>query len=159
MALRKKPVSPFLLCPRTRLGGGPGGVPVLVKRKPSTEDVLTLKGGQRGPSGHGMAVLAPARLPPCRWALTAKVQRAICHAWGAAAGPEPELSLWMNLEARPGRLQPGTSQAAGCCTEHSRQEHSVQRIPHHPGDQLQLRSVGAAPHDQASHCGSPNLLT
>lgn len=108
-------------------------MPALVERKPSTEDVLAQKGGQRGPSGHGMTVLAPAHLPPCRWALTAKVQRAICQAWGVAAGREPELSLWMNLEAGPGKLQPGTSQPAGCWAERSQQKHYVQRIPHHPG--------------------------
>lgn len=63
----------------------------------------------------------------------------------------------MNLEAQPGKLQPGTSQPG--YAQHSQQEHCIQRIPHYPGDQLQLRSVGAAPHNQASNCGSSNLLT
>ncbi|KAB1266101.1 hypothetical protein Cadr_000019682 [Camelus dromedarius] len=86
---------PFvLLCPSARWMR-PEGVTNPGEKKPSKEDVPTQKGGQRGPSGPGETALAPAHLSPYRWALTAR-------------DPEPELSLWMNLEAPSQRnLQPG----------------------------------------------------
>lgn len=99
---------PFvLLCPSARWMR-PEGVTNPGEKKPSKEDVPTQKGGQRGPSGPGETALAPAHLSPYRWALTARVQFAICQAQGVPTGsgaraltvdefrsPQPEeLAAW-----------------------------------------------------------------
>lgn len=124
-------VSPSLLYPSARWRR-PGGVPALVERKPSTEYVLAQKGGQRGPSGHGMTSLAPAQSFLVQMGLECRGPACHLPRLGSWAGREPERSLWLNLEAGPEKWQPGTSQPAGCWAEGSWLAHCIQRIPHHP---------------------------